>query len=88
MPYIILRGCWCHVIVLNVHAPAEDKIDNVKDGIYEELERVFDKFPKQNMNILKRDFNAKVSRKNIFKPIIWNESIRVHAKLVTIMELG
>jgi hypothetical protein len=21
MPYIILRGRWCHIIVLNVHAP-------------------------------------------------------------------
>jgi hypothetical protein len=25
MSYIILRGCWFHVIVLNVHAPIEDK---------------------------------------------------------------
>jgi hypothetical protein len=25
MSYIILRGCWCHIIVLNVHAPIEDK---------------------------------------------------------------
>jgi hypothetical protein len=27
MLYIILRGRLCHIIVLNVHAPAEDKID-------------------------------------------------------------
>jgi hypothetical protein len=33
MSYIILRGCWCH-IVLNVHAPTEDKTDNVKDSFY------------------------------------------------------
>jgi hypothetical protein len=32
MSYIILRGYWCHVIVLNVHAPTENKIDNVKDN--------------------------------------------------------
>jgi hypothetical protein len=25
MPYIILRSRWCHIIVLNVHAPTEDK---------------------------------------------------------------
>jgi hypothetical protein len=24
MPYIILRGCWCHIIVLNVQSPTED----------------------------------------------------------------
>jgi hypothetical protein len=23
---------WCHIIVLNVHAPTEDKTDDVKDG--------------------------------------------------------
>jgi hypothetical protein len=38
MSYIIrvLRGCWYHIIVLNVHAPTEDKIDDVKDTFYEE----------------------------------------------------
>jgi hypothetical protein len=45
MSYIILRGRWCH-IVLKVHVPTEDKTHDVKDSFYEELERVFDKFPK------------------------------------------
>jgi hypothetical protein len=57
--YIILRGRWCHIIVLNVHAPTEDKTDDVKDSFYKELERVFDRFPKYHMKIL-LDFNAKV----------------------------
>jgi hypothetical protein len=39
--YIILTGCWCHIIVLNVHAPTEDKTDDVKDSFYKEVERVF-----------------------------------------------
>jgi hypothetical protein len=42
MSYIILRRRWCHIIVLNVHAPTEDKADDVKDSFYEELERMFD----------------------------------------------
>jgi hypothetical protein len=46
MSYIILRGRWCHIIVLNVNAPKEDKTDDVKDSFYGKLERVFDKFPK------------------------------------------
>jgi hypothetical protein len=44
--YIILRGHWYHIIVLNVHALTEDKTDEVKDSFYEELELVFDKFLK------------------------------------------
>jgi hypothetical protein len=31
MSYIVLRGRWCHVIVLNVHAPTEEKIDDSRD---------------------------------------------------------
>jgi hypothetical protein len=32
MSYIIFRGRWCNIIVLNVHAPCEDKGDDVKDN--------------------------------------------------------
>ena len=34
--YIVLRGCWCNIIVLNVHAPSEEKSDDSKDSFYEE----------------------------------------------------
>jgi hypothetical protein len=81
MSYIILRGRWCHIIILNVHAPTEDKTNNVKDSFYE---RVFDKFPRNHVKILLGDFNAKVGWEDIFKPIIGNE---VCTKLVMIMEL-
>jgi hypothetical protein len=49
----------------------------VKDSFYEELERVFDKFPKYeyHMNILLGDFNAKVGKEEIFKPTIWDKSL-------------
>jgi hypothetical protein len=66
MSYIIPRGSWCN-IVLNVHAPTEDKIDDMKDSVYEELEGVFDKFPKCHIKILLGDFNAKVDREDTFK---------------------
>jgi hypothetical protein len=35
---MILRDRWCHIIVLNIHAPTEDKIDDMKGSRYEELE--------------------------------------------------
>jgi hypothetical protein len=44
MPYIILRGRWCHIMVLNVHSPTEDKIDDVKDSFYEEYENSVRRF--------------------------------------------
>jgi hypothetical protein len=75
MSYIILRGRWCHVIVLNVRAPTEDKTDDVKDSFYEELERVFNKFPKYHMKMLLGDFNAKVDREDFFTLTIRNEGL-------------
>jgi hypothetical protein len=50
MSYIVLRDRWFHVIVLNVYAPTEDKIDDIRKRFYEELEQVFDKFPKYHIN--------------------------------------
>jgi hypothetical protein len=47
----------------------------VKNSFYEELEHVFDKFPKYLMKILLGDFNAKVGRKGILKPTVGNESL-------------
>jgi hypothetical protein len=66
MSYMILRGCWFHIIVLNVHAPTEDKTDDVKDSFYEELESIFDKFPKYHMKILLGDLNAKGRQRGPF----------------------
>ena len=75
MSYIDLTGRWCNIIVLNVHASSEDKSDDSKDILYEELERVFDHFPRYHMKILLGDFNTKVGRENIFKPTIGIESL-------------
>jgi hypothetical protein len=72
--YIVLRGRWCNII-LNVQALTEEKSDDSEDNFYEELERVFDRFPKYHIKILLEEFNTKVGRQNIFKPTIWKESI-------------
>ena len=39
--YIVLRGRWCNIIVLNVHAPSEEKSYESKHMFYEELEQIF-----------------------------------------------
>jgi len=68
LSYIVLRGRWRNIIVVNVHAPSEEKSDEAEDSFYEELEQVFDHFPKYHMKMLLGDFNAKVGKENIFKP--------------------
>jgi hydroxypyruvate isomerase len=77
--YIILRGRWCCIVVLNVQAPTEDKTGDMKDRFYDELESASDKFPKYHVKIILEDFNTKVQREDIFKQ-------KVYTKLVMIME--
>ena len=74
--YIVLGGRWCNIIVLNVHAPSEEKSDDSKDSFYVELEKVSDHFPQHHMKSLLGDFHAKVGRENIFKPTIGRERER------------
>jgi hypothetical protein len=74
MSYIILRGYWCHIIVLNVHTPAEDEIDDKKESFYKLLVCVFDKFSKYRTKML-LDMSAKVSMEDFFKLTIGNKSL-------------
>ena len=39
-----MRGRWCNINVLNVHATSEEKSDYSKDSFYEQLVQVFDHF--------------------------------------------
>jgi hypothetical protein len=32
MTHIVMRGCWCNIIVLNRHASSEEKSDDSKDN--------------------------------------------------------
>ena len=73
--YIDLRGCWCKIIVLNVHAPSEEKIYDSKDSFYVDLEQLFTNFPKHHMKILLGYFNAKSGREKIFRQTTGNESL-------------
>jgi hypothetical protein len=73
--YIILRGRWCDIIVLNDHAPKEDKTDDVKDSFHQELEGLFDKLTKFCINSFLRDFNAKFVKEELFKGTIPNDNL-------------
>jgi hypothetical protein len=58
----------------------EDKIDDSKDSICEELERVFDRFSKYYITILMEDLNVKVGKEAFSNPkrrieFIWRGSM-------------
>jgi exonuclease III len=45
---------------VNEHVPSDDKRDDSKYSFYEELEPVFDNFPKCHVKILSGDFNIEL----------------------------
>jgi hypothetical protein len=59
MSYITLKVCWCDIIVLNMHAPTEDKDDDIKDRFYGEVEQVYNQFRRYHIKILLRHFNER-----------------------------
>jgi hypothetical protein len=75
MSYIALRGRWCNIVALNVHALTKLKNDDSKDSFYEEVEHVFDHFRKYHTKILLGDFNENWETDDIFRPTIGNESL-------------
>ena len=82
--YTVLRGRWCIITILNVHAPSEEKSDDSKDSFYEELEQVFNHFHMYHMKIVLGGFNAKFGER-----IFSNQQLemRVYIRIVMIMVL-
>jgi len=60
--------------MLDVHASTEEKSDDWKDSFYQELEQVFDYFPKYSTKILLGDGNAKLGE-DIVRQTVWIESL-------------
>jgi hypothetical protein len=54
-----------------VHALTEDKTDYLKESLYENLEHVFDQFPKHHIKIVLGEFNTKEGREDSFKTNNW-----------------
>jgi hypothetical protein len=84
MLQIILRGCWCGIIVLDVDAPTSDKSDDTKESFYKELDCVFDQFLKYHMTILLGEFSEKVGTEDIFKLTIGNECLLEICKVMEV----
>jgi hypothetical protein len=58
-----------------MHAPIEKKSDDLKHRFYEELDYVSEHFPKYHVNILLRNFNAKLKEGDILKSTTGNEKL-------------
>ena len=78
---MVLRGFWCGIIVLIVHAAIENDNVDPTDSYYEKLEQVFDYFAKFGVKILLQKLNAQLGKKDTFK--MTNESENLNANSIS-----
>jgi hypothetical protein len=64
--YVTLGGRWYDIIVLNVHAPTEDKSDYTKNSLYEELECIGSLPEVPHENLIRR-FQCKSRERRYFQ---------------------
>ena len=63
---IRLEGKYHNITLINIHAPTEEKDDDVKEQFYAELQ-VQEKVPKHGMLIILGDCKAKIGREKAYQ---------------------
>jgi hypothetical protein len=68
---------WNRFVIIShvsVHAPGEEKDDAVKDAFYEKLENMYNQIPRNDVKTILGDFDAKIGREELYKPITGENS--------------
>ncbi|KAH1000591.1 hypothetical protein HUJ04_012898 [Dendroctonus ponderosae] len=59
----------------DIHAPTEEKDEDIKDEFSHQLETAIMQIPKQPMILMRGDLNAKIGRERVYKPTIGINSL-------------
>ena len=68
-----LKAKWLSCTLINVHAPTNKKLEELKEEFYNLLEQNINQRANSDIKIILGDFNAKVGKEDIYKPTIGNE---------------
>jgi hypothetical protein len=63
-----LKGKFHNLTLINVHAPTEEKIDEI-DTFYDDLQRTYDKAPKHDIVLILGDLNAKIGKEKAYESV-------------------
>jgi len=66
---IRLKGKYHNITLINIHAPMEEKDDDVKKQFYAELQQIQEKVPKHDMLIILGGCNAKIGREKAYQKV-------------------
>jgi len=70
-----LKAKWFSCTLINVRAPANKKMEEVKEEFYNLLEQNINQMANSDTKILLGDFNAKVGKEDTYKPTTGNGSL-------------
>jgi hypothetical protein len=65
-----IKGKFLNYSLICAHSPTEDKSDEEKDSLYDELDERYGECPQRECKIIIGDMNAKVGKEQIYRPII------------------
>jgi len=73
--YLRLKAKWFSCILINVHAPTNKKMEEVKEEFFNLIEQNINQISNSDIKIILGDFNAKAGKGDIYKPTTGNESL-------------
>jgi len=69
-----LKAKWFSCTLMNVHAPTNEKMEEIKEEFYNLLEQNINEIARSDIKIILGDFDANVGKESIYKPAIGNEN--------------
>jgi endonuclease/exonuclease/phosphatase family metal-dependent hydrolase len=70
-----IRGKFDNITIISAYAPTEDKDEALKEQFCEDLCKLQDRVPRNDLLIISGDFNAKVGRESTYKGVLGKYSI-------------
>jgi hypothetical protein len=61
--------------IINAHAPTEEKVEDIKDDLYQTFEHIYNALPQNDIKLIVGDFNAKIGKEEIHKGINGKHSL-------------
>ncbi|CAH0552542.1 unnamed protein product [Brassicogethes aeneus] len=69
-----LKGLNKAITIINIHAPTEEKDEEIKNEFYERLETIMNNITDGDIKIIMGDANAKIGKEDIYRNITGGES--------------
>ncbi|PNF38233.1 hypothetical protein B7P43_G11852 [Cryptotermes secundus] len=70
-----IRTKFFNMTLMNVHAPTEEKEEEVKDYFYQQMEETYDSIQSNDIKFILGDLNAKIGKEKEHRGVIGSESL-------------